>query len=114
MAGVNEGRAGTSGARSRRPRTPSLSRRPTQFLTQLPSTPGADAQPRVSSTAFSEDRIQRVAQYVHLLLCRNDIPAQLPPAVHVEATRKLFESGVSVVNIHSGQPDQQKVLDFYG
>jgi hypothetical protein len=25
-----------------------------------------------------------------------------------------FESGVSIVNIHSGQPDQGRVIDFYG
>jgi F420-dependent hydroxymycolic acid dehydrogenase len=36
------------------------------------------------------------------------------PAVHVTAIQKLFDSGVSIVNIHSGQPDQQKILDFYG
>jgi hypothetical protein len=26
----------------------------------------------------------------------------------------LFKSGVTVVNIHSGQPEQQKVIEFYG
>jgi F420-dependent hydroxymycolic acid dehydrogenase len=36
------------------------------------------------------------------------------PAAHVEAISKLFASGVSIVNVHSGQPDQQKVIDFYG
>ncbi len=36
------------------------------------------------------------------------------PAVHTEAIARLFDSGVSIVNVHSGQPDQQKVLDFYG
>jgi alkanesulfonate monooxygenase SsuD/methylene tetrahydromethanopterin reductase-like flavin-dependent oxidoreductase (luciferase family) len=36
------------------------------------------------------------------------------PKAHVETIRKLFDSGVSIVNIHSGQPDQQKVIDFYG
>jgi TAT-translocated FGD2 family F420-dependent dehydrogenase len=36
------------------------------------------------------------------------------PAVHVQAIQKLFDSGVSIVNIHSGQPDQQKVIEFYG
>ncbi|HEY6483339.1 MAG TPA: TIGR03557 family F420-dependent LLM class oxidoreductase [Steroidobacteraceae bacterium] len=35
------------------------------------------------------------------------------PAAHVEAIRKLQDSGVSIVNIHSGQPDQQKVIEFY-
>jgi len=36
------------------------------------------------------------------------------PAAHVAAIRKLFDSGASIVNVHSGQPDQRKVLDFYG
>jgi F420-dependent hydroxymycolic acid dehydrogenase len=36
------------------------------------------------------------------------------PAVHVKAINKLFDSGISIVNIHSGQPEQRKVLDFYG
>jgi F420-dependent hydroxymycolic acid dehydrogenase len=26
----------------------------------------------------------------------------------------LFDSGASIVNVHSGQPDQKKVIDFYG
>ena len=36
-----------------------------------------------------------------------------PGRVHAEAITRLFDSGVSIVNVHSGQPDQQKVLDFY-
>jgi alkanesulfonate monooxygenase SsuD/methylene tetrahydromethanopterin reductase-like flavin-dependent oxidoreductase (luciferase family) len=36
------------------------------------------------------------------------------PAAHVQAITKLFDSGATIVNIHSGQPDQKKVLDFYG
>ena len=36
------------------------------------------------------------------------------PDAHVQAIRKLLDSGVTIVNIHSGQPDQQKVIDFYG
>jgi TAT-translocated FGD2 family F420-dependent dehydrogenase len=36
------------------------------------------------------------------------------PDVHVQAIKKLFDSGVTIVNIHSGQPDQQKVIEFYG
>jgi hypothetical protein len=27
---------------------------------------------------------------------------------------ELFDSGVTIVNIHSGQRDQQKVIEFYG
>jgi F420-dependent hydroxymycolic acid dehydrogenase len=33
---------------------------------------------------------------------------------HVQTIKKLFDSGVTIVNIHSGQPDQQKVIEFYG
>jgi F420-dependent hydroxymycolic acid dehydrogenase len=36
------------------------------------------------------------------------------PTAHIEAINKLFDSGVSIVNVHSGQPDQQKVIEFYG
>jgi TAT-translocated FGD2 family F420-dependent dehydrogenase len=36
------------------------------------------------------------------------------PAAHVQSIKKLFDSGVSIVNIHSGQPEQQKVIEFYG
>ncbi len=36
------------------------------------------------------------------------------PDAHVQTIKKLFDSGVSIVNIHSGQPDQQKVIEFYG
>jgi hypothetical protein len=35
------------------------------------------------------------------------------PAVHINAVRDLFDSGVSIVNIHSGQPEQRKVIEFY-
>ena len=36
------------------------------------------------------------------------------PAAHVKAINALFDSGVSIVNIHSGQHDQKAVIDFYG
>jgi TAT-translocated FGD2 family F420-dependent dehydrogenase len=36
------------------------------------------------------------------------------PDAHVQTIEKLFDSGVTIVNIHSGQPDQQRVIDFYG
>ena len=35
------------------------------------------------------------------------------PAIHIEKMHALFDSGVSIVNIHSGQADQAKVIDFY-
>ncbi|MGA2125661.1 MAG: TIGR03557 family F420-dependent LLM class oxidoreductase [Xanthobacteraceae bacterium] len=43
-----------------------------------------------------------------------DWPVGTDPAVHVEAITELFDSGVTIVNIHSGQADQQAVLQFYG
>jgi F420-dependent hydroxymycolic acid dehydrogenase len=41
-------------------------------------------------------------------------PVGTEPAVHIDAIAELLDSGATIVNIHSGQPDQQKVLDFYG
>ena len=40
-------------------------------------------------------------------------PVGTDPATHVEAITKLFDSGATIVNIHSGQPDQKKVIEFY-
>jgi TAT-translocated FGD2 family F420-dependent dehydrogenase len=36
------------------------------------------------------------------------------PDAHVQTIKKLFDSGVTIVNIHSGQRDQQQVIEFYG
>lgn len=36
------------------------------------------------------------------------------PAKHVNTLRELFESGATIVNVHTGQPDQRRVIDFYG
>lgn len=36
------------------------------------------------------------------------------PEQHVEKLSQLFKSGVTEVHIHSGQPDQKRVIDFYG
>jgi TAT-translocated FGD2 family F420-dependent dehydrogenase len=43
-----------------------------------------------------------------------DWPVGTDPAIHLAAVRALFDSGVTIVNIHSGQADQQKVVGFYG
>jgi len=34
--------------------------------------------------------------------------------VHIKTVTELFDSGVSIVNIHTGQQDQRRVIDFYG
>jgi G6PDH family F420-dependent oxidoreductase len=36
------------------------------------------------------------------------------PEMHVRALSRLFDSGATGVHIHSGQPDQKRVIDFYG
>jgi len=43
-----------------------------------------------------------------------DWPVGTDPAVHIDAIEKLFAAGATIVNIHSGQDDQKKVIDFYG
>jgi F420-dependent hydroxymycolic acid dehydrogenase len=35
------------------------------------------------------------------------------PAVHIKKMHELFDSGVTIVNVHSGQADQARVIDFY-
>jgi len=40
-------------------------------------------------------------------------PVSTEPGPHVAALEKLFDSGATIVNIHSGQRDQAKVIEFY-
>jgi F420-dependent hydroxymycolic acid dehydrogenase len=40
-------------------------------------------------------------------------PISTDPRPHLEKIYELQESGVSIVNIHSGQPDQRRVIEFY-
>jgi TAT-translocated FGD2 family F420-dependent dehydrogenase len=60
---------------------------------------------QIESTARSELPLPKVYA---------DWTVSQDPRAHVEAISQLFDSGVSIVNVHSGQPDQQKVIDFYG
>jgi alkanesulfonate monooxygenase SsuD/methylene tetrahydromethanopterin reductase-like flavin-dependent oxidoreductase (luciferase family) len=41
-------------------------------------------------------------------------PIGTDPDVHVKALSELFENGATGVHIHSGQPDQKRVIEFYG
>lgn len=36
------------------------------------------------------------------------------PEQHAQAIERLFESGATIVNIHAGQRDQNKAIEFYG
>ena len=40
-------------------------------------------------------------------------PVSTDAEPHIQKIHELQESGVSIVNIHAGQPDQQRVVDFY-
>jgi F420-dependent hydroxymycolic acid dehydrogenase len=35
------------------------------------------------------------------------------PKIHIEAIQKLFDSGVKLVNVHVGQMDQLRAIEFY-
>ena len=36
------------------------------------------------------------------------------PDDHIQAIQKLFDSGATIVNIHTGQQDQKRAIEFYG
>jgi TAT-translocated FGD2 family F420-dependent dehydrogenase len=40
-------------------------------------------------------------------------PVGTDPGKHIATVQELFDSGVSIVNVHAGQMDQRKVIDFY-
>jgi F420-dependent hydroxymycolic acid dehydrogenase len=41
-------------------------------------------------------------------------PISTDPEPHLKVVNELFDSGATIVNIHTGQPDQMRVIDFYG
>jgi TAT-translocated FGD2 family F420-dependent dehydrogenase len=57
---------------------------------------------------------QRADSEVPLEKVYGDWPVSTDPAVHVKAISELFDSGATIVNIHSGQEDQERVIEFYG
>jgi TAT-translocated FGD2 family F420-dependent dehydrogenase len=44
----------------------------------------------------------------------SDWPVGTDPAVHIKVITELFDSGATIVNVHSGQADQKRVIEFYG
>ncbi len=40
-------------------------------------------------------------------------PVGTDPGKHIATIQELFDSGVSIVNVHAGQMDQKQVIDFY-
>ena len=57
---------------------------------------------------------QRAKSELPLEKVYGDWPVSTDPEVHIKAVSELFQSGVTIVNIHSGQADQRRVIDFYG
>ncbi len=43
-----------------------------------------------------------------------DWPVSTDPDVHLRALTELFDSGATIVNVHSGQSDQMRAIEFYG
>jgi hypothetical protein len=43
-----------------------------------------------------------------------DWPVSTESSAHLKVINELFDSGATIVNIHSGQADQARVIDFYG
>ena len=57
---------------------------------------------------------QRADSEVPLEKVYGDWPVSTDPAVHIKVVTELFDSGATIVNIHSGQDDQKRVIEFYG
>jgi len=57
---------------------------------------------------------QRAEAEVPLEKVYEEWPIGNDPAPHVRMIEQLFESGATMVNIHSGQHDQRRVIEFYG
>jgi F420-dependent hydroxymycolic acid dehydrogenase len=56
----------------------------------------------------------RASSDVSLEEVYTDWPISMDPDVHVKAVMDLFKQGATIVNVHSGQEDQWRVIDFYG
>lgn len=57
---------------------------------------------------------QRAEAEIPLNKVYGEWPIGTDPAIHTKAIKALFNSGATIVNIHSGQADQRRVIDFYG
>jgi TAT-translocated FGD2 family F420-dependent dehydrogenase len=61
-----------------------------------------------------EEIQKRADSEVPLEKVYGDWPVGTDPGVHVRTITELFDSGATIVNIHSGQEDQKRVIEFYG
>lgn len=56
---------------------------------------------------------QRAAAEIPLQSVYAEWPVSTEPDVHVKALVELFKGGATIVNVHSGQPNQKRVIEFY-
>jgi TAT-translocated FGD2 family F420-dependent dehydrogenase len=59
----------------------------------------------IQERATSEIELQRMV---------SKWPVSTDPDVHAKSLVELFNSGATIVNVHSGQSDQRRVIEFYG
>ncbi|HZP25405.1 MAG TPA: TIGR03557 family F420-dependent LLM class oxidoreductase [Terriglobales bacterium] len=57
---------------------------------------------------------QRADAEVPLEKVYGEWAAGTDPAAHIKKVNELFQSGATIVNIHSGQADQKRIIEFYG
>jgi TAT-translocated FGD2 family F420-dependent dehydrogenase len=57
---------------------------------------------------------QRAEKEIPLDKVYEDWPMSTESSAHLKVINELFDSGATIVNIHSGQADQARVIDFYG
>ena len=56
---------------------------------------------------------KRAASELPLQQIYSKWPVSTDPDVHIKALVDLFNAGVTIVNVHSGQSDQRRVIEFY-
>ena len=57
---------------------------------------------------------QRAEAEIPLEQIIQDWPVGIDPRVHIAKLQSLFDSGATIVNVHAGQQDQRRVIEFYG
>jgi TAT-translocated FGD2 family F420-dependent dehydrogenase len=57
---------------------------------------------------------QRAEKEIPLPKVHVDWAVGTDPAIHIKAVEELFSSGATIVNIHTGQRDQRRAIEFYG
>jgi len=78
------------------------------------STAARDQQANAASSLSLDRRTWLASAGAPLGGVHRDWPISTDPNVHLRAIARLFDGGVSAVLVHSGQPDQARIIDFYG